>query len=151
MENYLETIETLNDLIAINNDRISDYEKAIHDISSEDADLKRFFMNRIDESHKFKMQLGTEVEVLGKDIDNTGTVNGRLHRAWLQVKEAFSGHSTRSILDECEFTEDGISKAYRDALNNNNLPAYIREILFNQQATLNAAHDEVKYLRDHVH
>lgn len=150
MENYIETIETLNDLIAINNDRIMGYEKAIKETTDADADLKRFFMNRIDESRRFKLQLGTEVEVLGKDIENAGTMSGRLHRTWLQVKEAFSSHSRHNVLEECEFGEDAIDKAYRDALNSENLPNYIRQIIYDQQTDLISAHDEVKYLRDHV-
>ena len=40
MSNNKETIEVLNDLIQINNDRIAGYEKAIKETKSEDEDLK---------------------------------------------------------------------------------------------------------------
>ena len=150
MENTKATIETLNDLIQINNDRIEGYERAISDLKDEDADLKRLFAELIGDSHKFKMEIATEVAVLGKDAETGTSTSGTLHRTWLDVKAAFSGHSKKSILEECEFGEDAIKKAYKTALEQDTLPAYIREVLINQQEVLNAAHDKVKALRDTV-
>ena len=148
MENYNATIEVLNDLVEINNDRIKGYEKAIKEVSDENAELKPFFLNRIDESHGFKMELGTEIEVMGKDIENTTTNSGGIHRAWIALKETFTGHSTKSILEECEFGEDAIKKAYKDAIKEEHIPAYIREMLEEQLEVIETAHDEVKLLRD---
>ncbi|MDB5017440.1 MAG: family four-helix-bundle protein [Mucilaginibacter sp.] len=150
MENYKETIETLNDLVEINNDRIRGYEKAIKDTGDENPELKQLFVNHIAESQKFKIELGTEVEVLGKDIENHTTTSGKLHRTWMQLKEAFTGHSTKSILEECEFGEDAIIKAYETAIEDDHTPAYIREILSEHLGFLQEAHDEVKSLRDSV-
>src|SRR5476651_1846547 len=103
MENYKATIEKLNDLVLINNDRIVGYEKARHEIEVDDENLKPLFLDLIDQSHRYKVQLGTEIEVLGKDIETGTSISGKLHRAWIEVKTAFSGHSEKSILEECEF------------------------------------------------
>ena len=43
-----ETIEVLNDLVAINNDRIEGYEKAIQEAKESDSDLKSLFTSMID-------------------------------------------------------------------------------------------------------
>ena len=61
--NTMETTskEILNDLILINNDRIVGYEKAMHELKEEDADLKILFLDMIDESRNYKMELATEV------------------------------------------------------------------------------------------
>jgi uncharacterized protein (TIGR02284 family) len=150
MENTKATIETLNDLIQINNDRIEGYERAIKDLKDEDADLKQLFADMVGDSHKFKMEIATEVAVLGKDIETGTSTSGALHRTWLDVKAAFSGHSKKSVLEECEFGEDAIKKAYETALAQDTLPAYIREVLTKQQGVLSAAHDKVKALRDTV-
>ena len=40
MTNNSETVEVLNDLIQINNDRVAGYEKAIKETKNEDEDLK---------------------------------------------------------------------------------------------------------------
>ncbi|MCC8423390.1 PA2169 family four-helix-bundle protein [Mucilaginibacter sp. UR6-11] len=149
MENNKATIETLNDLVQINNDRIRGYESAIKE-TKDDAELVSVFNNKILESQQFKSTLTEEIQVLGNDADNTTTVSGTIHRTWLEVKAAFSGHSEKSILEECEFGEDAIKKAYQSALNEEHLPAFIRDILNDQQAILSQSHDEIKALRDSV-
>jgi uncharacterized protein (TIGR02284 family) len=150
MENTRATVETLNDLVLINNDRIAGYERAISELKDDDTELKYLFTNLVGESHQFKMEIATEIAALGKDIETGTSTSGTIHRTWLDVKAAFSGHSTKSILEECEFGEDAIKKAYHTALDEDSLPSYIKEILRNQQAILDAAHDKVKALRDSV-
>jgi len=147
MESNRETIETLNDLVQINNDRIAGYEDAISEIK-DDAELRSVFINKILESRQFKSTLVREIEVLGADPDNDTSISGKLHRAWLDIKATFSGHSDKSILEECEFGEDAIRKSYQSALNEGHLPAYIRDILNDQLSILQQSHDEIKALRD---
>jgi uncharacterized protein (TIGR02284 family) len=150
MENIANTIETLGDLILINNDRIEGYERALKEIehSVNDSDLIPMFLRFIDDSRRYKVELGTEIAALGSEINTGTTVPGKLHRAWMSIKEAFTGHDRHSILEECEFGEDAIKKTYDEALNDEVLPAYIREMLMEQQAELLDAHDEIKELRD---
>ncbi|HTD41915.1 MAG TPA: PA2169 family four-helix-bundle protein [Mucilaginibacter sp.] len=153
MENTSKTIEILGDLILINNDRIEGYERALKEVEQnpDDADLIPMFLRFIDDSRRYKVELGTEIAALGSEVNTGSTVPGRLHRAWMSVKEAFTGHDRHSILEECEFGEDAIKKAYREALNEEILAAYIRETLTEQQEELMEAHDEIKELRDSVH
>jgi len=148
MESNKETIETLNDLVLINNDRILGYENALKDLDENDEELRPVFLELIDQSHSFKVQLGTEIEVLGKDIEQGTSTSGKLHRTWLNLKATFSGHSEKSILEECEFGEDAIKKAYESALEEEGIPNYIKDILRDQQDELLEAHDEIKALRD---
>jgi len=146
MENTEKTVETLNDLIKIHNDRIQGYERATKEV--EDTDLKTLFTNFIGDSHKFKMAIGSEIQTYAKDIENTTSSSGDIHRTWLNVKAFFTSNNTKSVLEECEFGEDATQKAYKSALDSEHLPAYIREILSSQEVVLKAAHDKVKALRD---
>ena len=148
MENTNATIETLNDLIRIHNDRVEGYERALKDLKDEDTDLKYIFTNMIGESHQFKLEIATEVAALGKDIETGTSTSGALHRTWIDVKTAFTGHSKKIVLEECEFGEDATLNAYKTALEQEALPAYIRDILTNHQPVLQAAHDKIKALRD---
>jgi uncharacterized protein (TIGR02284 family) len=148
MENNKEIIEVLNDLIQINNDRIVGYEKAIKETSQADSDLKPLFASMISESHKIKVALATEVQVSGGEV-TTGTTNsGKIYRAWMDVKAVFTGHNRHAVLENCETGEDAAQKAYKMALARPDLPAYLRDILTEQQQTLRSAHDEIKALRD---
>jgi len=152
MENNKATIEALNDLVQINNDRIKGFEKAIKETTeaNNDQELIAVFNNKILESQQLKSTLTQEVQVLGGDAATDTSVSGTIHRTWLQVKATFTGHSEKSILEECEFGEDAIKKAYQSALDEEGLPAYIRDILNDQKAIIDQSHDEIKALRDSV-
>jgi len=150
MDRTNPAIETLNDLILINNDRIIGYEHATNELKDEETELKHLFTNMIGESHKFKMELATEVAALGHDIETGTSTSGKIHRTWLEVKAAFSGHSKKSILEECEFGEDVTKDAYKTAIEDESTPAYIKDILVKQQAIVQAAHDKIKALRNSV-
>ncbi|WPV02528.1 PA2169 family four-helix-bundle protein [Mucilaginibacter sp. cycad4] len=151
MENTQATVQILNDLIQINNDRIEGYQRASKDLKDGDTELKSLFTRLIGQSQGYRLALGTEVSAFGKDIETGTTTSGKIHRAWLDVKAAFTGHDTHNVLEECEFGEDAILKAYRTALEDENLPAYLRETISQQESELLDAHDEIKALRDIVH
>ncbi len=148
MQNTKETIEVLNDLIQINNDRIIGYEKAIKETKPEDEDLKILFATMIAESHRNKIALATEVQTMGAEVENGTTTSGKIYRAWMDVKAVFTGHDRHTVLANCEAGEDAAKKAYRTALEHESLPAYIRELLVQQAGALLASHDEIKSLRD---
>jgi uncharacterized protein (TIGR02284 family) len=143
-----ETIGILNDLIEIHNDRIKGYTRAIEELKDGDQDLKGIFMAMIDESRNIRMALGQEVQALGGNMEDSTTNSGKIYRAWMDVKAVFTGHSRKTVLENCEFGEDAAQKAYRMALSENDLPAFLRQMLTEQQQMLKASHDEIKSLRD---
>src|SRR5205085_11389979 len=148
MESSQKTIEILNDLIQINNDRITGYERAIEELKDNDSDLKTLFATMIDESRQIRNALGKEVQVFGGDMDQGTTNSGKIYRAWMDVKAVFTGHDRKTVLNNCEFGEDAAQKAYDAALLSEELPAYLREIVSQQKHVLKASHDEIKALRD---
>lgn len=150
MEHTQETIEILNDLIEINNDRIIGYERAMKELKDGDDDLKTLFAGMIDESRQARMALGQEVQALGGEMESgtSTTTSGKIYKAWMDVKAVFTGHDRKTVLSNCEFGEDAAQKAYKLALQPEHLPAYIREMLTKQKQTLKGSHDEIKALRD---
>jgi uncharacterized protein (TIGR02284 family) len=150
MSNQTANYETLNDLIEINNDRIVGYEKAIEELHPEDSDLKSLFAQMIVESQKLKMELATEVQRYGSDIETGTTNSGKIYRAWMDVKAIFTGHDRKTVLNNCEFGEDAAQKAYKTALDMDNLSEDVRALITKQKAQLRVSHDEIKALRDSV-
>lgn len=148
MENNKSVIETLNDLVLINNDRIAGYEKAIKELSDEDADLKTLFQAMIDESRKIRVQLGTEIQVMGGTIAEGTMASGKIYRVWMDLKALITGHDRHTVLANCETGEDAAQKAYDSALEEDDLPNYLRELISEQQQTLQYSHDEIKSFRD---
>ena len=116
MEKNRETIEVLNDLIQINNDRIVGYEKAIRQTNVEDTDLKILYASMVAEGHRMKIALATEVQALGAEIENGTTASGRIYMAWMDVKAALSMDDRKAIFDSCEFGEDAAKKVYEEVL-----------------------------------
>lgn len=84
---------------------------------------------------------------LGIDIANPIGISGALHAAWMELKGAFTGHSERQILEECERGEDLSIKTYRQALKMNMDPE-IRTILERQVADLESARARIGSLLD---
>ncbi|PWS28712.1 aldehyde dehydrogenase [Pedobacter yonginense] len=148
MENTEKTVEVLNDLIEINNDRADGFDKAAKDIKEENIDLKAIFEKLSSDSRTNVTELAGLVGRNGENPDTGNTILGSLHRAWIDIKASFGGDDRHSILAECERGEDAIKKAYREALQENELGENIRQVLLEQQKGINASHDAIKALRD---
>lgn len=150
MENNTVNTEILNDLVQINNDRITGYEKAAEELKTEDGDLKPLFLQMIRQSGQHKAVLTQEVQVLGVPADTGTTTFGKIYRAWMDVKAIFSGHDRETVLNNCEFGEDAAQKAYKMALETEGLSANLRSIISAQKNDLKTSHDQIKLLRDQV-
>jgi uncharacterized protein (TIGR02284 family) len=137
----------LNDLIEINNDRVAGFEKAIADIRDENIDLKEIFQGYAAQSRKNGQELAALVGD-ASEVETGNSVGGTLHRAWIDVKSIFGGSDRESILSEAERGEDAIKKAYNDALADDSLPADAVATMTSQAQEINAAHDQIKALRD---
>ncbi len=146
------TKDILNDLVLINNDRIAGYEKALEELKSKgdsaNLDLHVLFQRLIDESRGFRNELGREVQVLGGEMAEGTMTSGKIYRGWMDVKALFTGNDRHAILSSCEGGEDAAKKAYDNALEEEELPGFLRELISAQKTILQKAHDEVKMLRD---
>ena len=139
----------LNDLIRINNDRISGYEKGIEELKPEDADLTVLFRRYIQESRKYADELAHEVQRLGGDPADGTTNSGKIYRVWMDLKAVVTGKDRKTVLENCEFGEDAAQKAYDMALNSDtDFEPTLRDLIVRQKAELKVGHDEVKRLRD---
>ena len=156
MENTNQTIDVLNDLILINNDRIAGYEKAIAELrgkggaDQEDLDLTILFEKMIDDSRDFRNALGKEVQVLGGDMADGTMTSGKIYRAWMDIKAMFTGKDRHVILSNCEAGEDAAQKAYKEALEEESLPQFLYVMISDQKELLKESHDEIRALRDQV-
>ena len=144
-----ETIEILNDLVQINNDRIEGYEKAAEETKDIDVDLKAIFFKMAEESIKYKTELVNEISKLGGEPATGTTGLGKIYRVWMDVKATFAANDRQSVLQACEFGEDAAQKAYRDALDSDTeITADTRQLITAQQASLKTSLDIIKKYKD---
>jgi uncharacterized protein (TIGR02284 family) len=140
-----DTTGILNGLIETCRDGQEGFQEAAENIVR--SDLKQLFAEAALQRARFLGQLQAEVRALGGDPENTGSVAGALHRAWIDIKGTLSGRDEESILSEAERGEDSAVSAYRDALENE-LPANLRAIISAQYADVQRTHDVVKQYRN---
>ncbi len=148
MINNEDIVEELNELVKINNDRIQGYEKAIED--SEDTELDGLFRQAVLQSQNFRSQLADHiVRIDGTAVsDATSTdLSSKIHRAWIDIKAAVSGKDRDTVLSSVEFGENAAVEAYEDALEEDDLPHYIKDVLETQLADLRATRDRVLSMR----
>ena len=143
------TIEVLNDLIEINNDRIEGYEKAARETSGDATSLNELYNKMASQSRDITNQLRQKVSELGGEAEDGTTTSGKIYRAWMDVKSAFSNNDTKSTLELCEYGEDAAQKAYTQALASDEfLSTEIRQLIADQKADLKLSHDVIKRNRD---
>lgn len=139
----------LNDLIKINIDRITGYEKAIKDLDNSEVMLKTLFNQVSEDSVDIKNQLSEKVIALGGEPADNRTVPGAIYQAWMDVKATFSGHDTGSTLEACEFGEDAAQRAYKAAqAAGEDFPADVKHMITSQKNLLKMSHDLIKTQRD---
>jgi uncharacterized protein (TIGR02284 family) len=129
--NKEKTIEALNSLVIINNDRIEGYETAADE--TEQKDLKDLFSTFQATSRKCKKELIAEIKMLGGTPDEGTRTTGKFFRVWMEVKAFLTGNDRVAILNSCEYGEEAAAKAYTDVLTDE-----IENISISQQTMLNA-------------
>jgi uncharacterized protein (TIGR02284 family) len=146
-----EVIDVLNDLILINRDRITGYEKAAMELKDTNSDLHTLFNSFASQSAKLAAALIEKINTLGGKVAEGTTNSGKVYRAWMDVKTVIAGNDRLAILNSCEFGEDAAQRAYENALNKENkLTSDVEKLIAIQKAELKQSHDEVKMLRDNL-
>jgi uncharacterized protein (TIGR02284 family) len=151
METTEKTIDVLNELIELNNDRAAGMERAAGLVDEKNADLRPIFLKMSKESHANSNALGTLVTELGGSPADRTNIKGVVHRAWLSVESVFTGNDRETILSECERGEDEIKKAYQEALaNKDQIDAQAATNIGIQAGSIASGYDMIKALRDNA-
>jgi uncharacterized protein (TIGR02284 family) len=135
----------LNELIST----LLDSQKGFADIGEhlKDETLKRYFLAESLKRASFRGDLEEVLHQNGvRDIKESGTTVGTLHRVWGDLKAKLGG-GDHALLETAENGEDEAKKAYADVLDQD-LPLPIRQMVAEQQAHILTAHDFVKGHRD---
>ena len=149
LQHIQHQIAALNDLIKINNDRITGYQKAIQ--STTDRSLTGIFEGYADQSKGYVNELNDYIHQLGGSPADGTTLSGKVHHTWIDVKAAFTKQDKQSVLSDCEYGEDTAKSAYRKALDDKELiweDEKVFALLNSQMNGLKIAYDAVKSLRD---
>ena len=141
-----KTEETLRSVIEI----LIDGQKGFETIGEHltDPTLKKYFLAESLRRAQFRGDLEETLHQEGiHDVKESGTVSGSLHRGWGELKTKLGG-GDHSLLDTAEQGEDSAKKEYAKALEVEELPLPVRQMLSTQAARIQSSHDYVKAARD---
>ncbi|GGF06560.1 PA2169 family four-helix-bundle protein [Hymenobacter cavernae] len=136
----------LNELIETLKDGQKGYAEAMTDV--EDADLKDTFKKYAAQRASYITELEDQMFKLDLKPDETSSITGTVHRAFINLKGLVTSKDRHSILAECERGEDYAKKAYETAQKIEGLPAELKAVIEKQAAGITQGHDEMRALRD---
>ena len=131
---------------------LQDGQKGFADLGEhlKDDTLKRYFLAESLKRASFRADLEAELHRAGMaDVKDSGSMTGTIHRTWGDLKAKLGMADDHSLLATAEQGEDEAKKKYQDALSQE-LPLPIRQLLTEQQAHVQTAHDYVKRHRDEL-
>lgn len=144
-----KTLTLLDDLIRINIDRITAYEKASHAEVTPEPEIREVFYRLATDSRSYVNTLHAEVIKLGGAPVTHSTISGKIHLHWLEGKNSFEGPDTPSRLDACVASEEAVQKAYGQALaEQKDIPERIYQLMENQLWALERAHQQLLSLHE---
>jgi uncharacterized protein (TIGR02284 family) len=110
-----ETIAELNKLIETCKDGELGYRAAAADVRN--TELETVFAEYAQQRGQFARDLHHEVERLGGDAENSGSIAGKLLRGWMDLKSALSSGSAAAIIATCESGEEVAVAAFKWVVN----------------------------------
>ncbi|WP_242919165.1 ferritin-like domain-containing protein [Pontibacter liquoris] len=140
-----ELYSTVHHLIERCKDGSKGYKTAAEDI--EDQDLKELFLKYAVQRDSMITELQDQLTKMGHADDESSSLEGTVHRAWIDLKSALSSKDRVRVLEECERGEDYAVKAYEEALKKE-LPGPLHQIVEQQFRDVKNAHDHIRSLRN---
>ena len=140
-----ETIGEMQDLVQVNIDSYNGFLEAAEKI--EDKQLAQLFRSYSSERSAQAAELKGLLGASGEQPTERGSMSAAVHRAWIDVKAAFTGGGVHAVLAEAERGEDHIKHMYEDAIKKTTGSA-INDVLHRHYAKVKSAHDKIRDLRD---
>ena len=113
----------------------------------ENPQLKAELLSFSQQRREFADDLQGVLASSGESPATTGSIAGTVHRGWINLRDAVTTRETYAILSECERGEDHAVSAYQTA-GEAGLPRAADQIIKQQFASIQAAHDRVRSLRN---
>jgi len=109
-------IEALNDLSARTYDAEAGYKDAAENVSN--PKLKTLFKANAEQRYTFGHEIKDCISKLGGTPQKGGTLEGKAHQVWMDVKSAITTNDDAAVLKEVNRGEEYALEAYENALEN---------------------------------
>jgi len=137
---------TLNKLLATLTDSINGYRESAENI--EDGGLKQLFLQSADERARVAEELRAEVQRLGiHEPNDDGSVLGKTHQVFLDLKAAVTGRDDKAIINEVERGEDYLKEKFEAILESDDLSVESRAVVERAFASVRTGHDRIAEIK----
>ena len=104
-----------------------------------DPDLKLFFTDTAYRRARFAIDLLPHAQRLGGASTAEGTAAASLHRRWMAIRTAWSGHDDRAVVAEARRGDSVTVLAFKSAVDGA-LPATVRDLVEREYADVRDCH-----------
>lgn len=143
-------IRNLNDLVEINNIRISTYIKAIESLNPDDSHLKTVFAKMIAKSCENNNVIIENIKSLGGEVEtHPKNVLGKIYRTWDNFKSTLLSKEHYDLIEYLEFFEHAVINAYRIAIDTKSeFTKYVDYMLNFQKDSLSKDYEQIRLLKE---
>lgn len=129
----IEMSNKLNDLLERTYDAEKGFKQAAENVKN--PVLKEFFEKRAKQRYDFGHELKKEIKSFGQIPDKGGSIKGKIHRNWMNVKNLLAMNEEAAMLKEVERGEQEAIDTYNDILHEKEfvLPPSTESLLMRQR------------------
>lgn len=135
----------LNSLTATLMDSVNGYRDAAE--NAEGSQFQELFRQNAMERERVAGELRGEISRLGGNPDDDGTVLGKTHQRFLDLKAAVMGRDDKAIINEVERGEDYLKEKFETALADDGLSSESRSIVERAYESVRKGHDQISQLK----
>lgn len=95
-----------------------------------------------------KSELNNLITERGGQPDNTGSTTGAIHRAWIDVKNSFSGDKAEATLEDVVYGEEAAINAYQHALDSGDVCPESSRMVSDQLHHLKSSYNKFSNLNE---
>jgi uncharacterized protein (TIGR02284 family) len=146
--NQPTTIEALNQLAVVCGDSAHLFQAA-HEALSNDL-LRALLGNYAQQRTHFTIALRAEIHRQGGMAEERSSLQGTLHRGWLNIKSALTGGDEQAIVSECLRQEEVVLQTYDDVCHKMDLPADVLALVERQYKELRLIYTNLRRIEERI-
>ena len=144
MENN-EQIDTLQTLTTTVIDSVNGFEDAAK--NTDNPRFEQLFRQHAQDRRQAAETLQAEIRRLGGEAPTDGSMMGKTHQAWLDMKAAVTGRDDERIIKSVEAGEDYLKEKFEKVLESGDLTGESRQAVERAYQSVRSGHDRMSSLK----
>lgn len=140
-----EQVGTLETLTTTLIDSVNGFEEAAKD--TDNPRFEQLFRQHAQDRRQAVETLQAEIRRLGGEAPTDGSVMGKTHQTWLNIKAAVTGRDDERIIKSVEAGEDYLKEKFETALESGELSGEAREAVERAYQSVRSGHDRMSTLK----